>query len=132
MAEAKRGQSVGRRKSAIARVRIFAGNSQITVNGKPIAEVFRGPIYQHLYQKPFELTKTLGEYTASIKVAGGGTASQLDAVVHGIARSLVKISEEYKDVLRKNGFITRDARVRERRKYGLAHAARARKSSPKR
>lgn len=125
-------QGVGRRKETVARVRIMEGQGQMTINGKPIAEVFRGPINQKKYQKPFELTKTLGKYTASAKVAGGGDASRLSAVILGIARSLAKISPETKSLLRQGGLLTRDPRVRERRKYGLAHAARAKKQSPKR
>lgn len=125
-------QSIGRRKEAVARVRVMEGKSQITVNGKPISEIFRGEIAQRAYQKPFELTKTLGKYTATVKVIGGGFSSQLDAIVHGISRSLAKISPDFRTVLKKGGFLTRDARVKERRKYGLAHKARAKKQSPKR
>ena len=125
-------QTVGRRKEAVARVRVFEGNGQIIVNGKPIAEVFKGIIYQKAYQKPFEITRSLGKYTATVKVIGGGTASQLQAIVHGVSRSLAKISTDYKDILKKQGLLTRDARVKERRKYGLAHKARAEKQSPKR
>lgn len=125
-------QGVGRRKEAIARVRLLEGNGIMTVNGKPIAEVFRGEVHQRSYQKPLELTKTLGKYTASIKVAGGGTFSQLGAIVHGLSRVLAKISDGNKQVLRNAGLLTRDSRVKERRKYGLAHKARARKQNPKR
>lgn len=125
-------QSVGRRKEAVARVRVMEGHSQIMVNGKPIPEVFRGVVYQKRYQKPFEITKTLGKLTATIKVEGGGLSSQLDAIVHGVSRSLAQISDENKKALRTLGLLTRDPRAKERRKYGLAHAARARKSSPKR
>ncbi|MDO8429401.1 MAG: 30S ribosomal protein S9 [Candidatus Daviesbacteria bacterium] len=124
--------SIGRRKSAVARVRVLEGNSQMIVNGKPIAEVYRGIILQKEYLKPLELTHTLGKYTATIKVEGGGSASQIDAIVHGLSRSLSKVSEDYKTILKSNGLLTRDPRVRERRKYGLAGAARAQKSSPKR
>lgn len=132
MADNQNNQSVGRRKEAVARVRIMEGNSPILVNGKPISEVYRGIIWQKAYQKPFELTKTLGKYTATIKVVGGGTSSQLGAIVHGLSRSLAKISAENKAALKKHGLLTRDPRAKERRKYGLAHAARAKKSSPKR
>lgn len=125
-------QAIGRRKTSVARVRIMEGNSQMMVNGKPIAEVFRGRVFQKEYQKPFELTKTLGRYTATVKVLGGGVSSQVEAMVHGAARALSQISEENKKLLRSNGLLTRDPRARERRKYGLAHAARAQKSSPKR
>lgn len=125
-------QSVGRRKEAVARVRLFEGNGLMTVNGKPISEVFRGEINQRKYQKPFELTKSLGKYTASIKVEGGGFSSQLDAIVHGIARSLASIAIENRTAVKRAGLLTRDPRVKERRKYGLAHKARAKKQSPKR
>lgn len=130
---AKNSQAVGRRKEAVARVRLFPGQGQLTVNGKPIAEYFSGLVAQKKYQKPFELTKTWGKYTGTIKVAGGGASSQLDAVVHGIARTLNIIDKEsHRGALKKAGLLTRDARVKERRKYGLAHAARAKKQSPKR
>lgn len=125
-------QSVGRRKEAIARVRLLEGKSPIMVNGKPINEVFPGVIYQKMYQQPFELTQTLGKYTATIKIVGGGTASQLGAIILGIARSLVLINPEYRVILKQHKFLTRDPRVKERRKYGLAHKARAQKQSPKR
>lgn len=132
MADNQNNQSVGRRKEAVARVRVMEGNSPILVNGKPISEVYRGVIWQKLYQKPFELTKTLGKYTATVKVVGGGTSSQLGAIVHGLSRSLSKINAENRTVLKKAGLLTRDPRAKERRKYGLAHAARAKKQSPKR
>lgn len=125
-------QAVGRRKEAVARVRLMPGSGILTVNGKPINEVYRGVIAQKAYQKPFDLTKTLGKFTMSAKVVGGGNASQLQAIVHGIARTLSKVSQDHRDILKKAGLLTRDARVRERRKYGLAHAARAKKQSPKR
>ncbi|MBI4036971.1 30S ribosomal protein S9 [Candidatus Daviesbacteria bacterium] len=125
-------QSVGRRKEAVARVRVMEGNGQIIINGKPISEVFRGPINQKVYQRPFELTKTLGKFTATVKVVGGGSASQLGAIIHGLARSLSQISPEYRSALKPAGLLTRDPRVKERRKYGLAHKARAKKQSPKR
>lgn len=124
--------AVGRRKEAVARVRLMTGKSQITINGKPISEIFRGPIQQKKYQKPFEITKTLGEYTATVKVEGGGVVSQLDAIVYGLARALSKISPDFRTGLKKEGLLTRDPRVRERRKVGQAGRARAKKQSPKR
>lgn len=125
-------QAIGRRKAAIARVRLFPGQGQMLVNGKPIAEYFRGPISQKAYQHPFELTKTLGKFTGTVKVLGGGVSSQLDAVIHGISKALQLIDKENRSALKKAGLLTRDARVKERRKYGLAHKARAKKQSPKR
>lgn len=124
--------AVGRRKEAIARVRISVGTGQLTVNGKPIAEYFLGALYQKKYQRPQEVTKTEGKYTISAKVIGGGVMSQVDAVVHGIARAIAKIDPALRTPLKKDGLLTRDARVKERRKYGNAQKARAKKQSPKR
>lgn len=125
--------AVGRRKEAIARVRLFKGHSPILINDKPISEYFRGQVFQKLYQRPFELTNTLGQYSATIKVLGGGSKSQLDAVVHGISKALhLEDKDNFHTPLKKAGFLTRDARVRERRKYGHAHSARSMKQSPKR
>lgn len=126
-------QAVGRRKSAVARVRLFPGQAQMTVNGKPISDYFKGPVAQKAYQKPFELTKTLGKMTGTVKVIGGGPKAQLDALVHGIAKVLESAdSTSHRKPLKSAGLLTRDARVRERRKFGRAGKARALKSSPKR
>lgn len=126
-------QVVGRRKEAVARVRLSEGSGQIIVNGKPINEYFSGMVFQKAYQRPFEVTNTLGKYLIAVKVTGGGTTSQLGAVVHGISRVLAKKDiEKFRPLLKKEGLLTRDARAKERRKYGLAHAARAKKQSPKR
>lgn len=126
-------QAVGRRKEAVARVRLFKGQGPLTVNGMPIAEYFKGQIAQKLYQRPFDLTKTAGVFTGSVKVLGGGVNSQMEATIHGIARALIVADKDaYRVILKGAGLLTRDARVRERRKYGHAHAARAKKQSPKR
>ena len=126
-------QAVGRRREAVARVRLFKGQGQLTVNGKPIAEYFTGLIAQKLYQKPFELTKTSGEISGSVKVIGGGFNSQLEATIHGIARALqVLDKDKNRPILKANKLLTRDPRARERRKFGLAGKARAKKQSPKR
>lgn len=123
---------VGRRKEAVARVRLLSGQGQITVNGKPIAEYFLGPVLQKLYLRPLEITKASGKYTISAKVSGGGQVSQLGAVIHGIARALSKEQPSFRTILKKEGFLTRDPRAKERRKYGHAGKARAMKQSPKR
>lgn len=123
---------VGKRKEALARVRLSPGNGQITVNGKPIAEYFLGPIFQKIYSKPLEITKTLGKYSISIKLEGGGKVAQLGAVVHGIARAIAQAEPALRVALKKEKLLTRDARVKERRKYGHAQKARAMKQSPKR
>ncbi|OGE30860.1 30S ribosomal protein S9 [Candidatus Daviesbacteria bacterium RIFCSPHIGHO2_01_FULL_44_29] len=125
--------AVGRRKEAVARVRILKGNGQLTVNGKPISEYFRGPLLQKLYQRPFEVTATLGQYTGTIKVEGGGFAAQVGAIVHGLARALEQVDKEkYRPSLKSAGLLTRDPRAKERRKFGQAGKARAKKQSPKR
>lgn len=133
MAEKGYSAAVGRRKEAVARVRLMDGQGHMIVNGKPISEYFKGPIFQKTYEKPFFVTQTLGKFTATVKVEGGGSVSQLGAVVHGIARALlVKDKEKFKKSLRDAGLLTRDSRVRERRKMGNAGRARAKKQSPKR
>lgn len=124
--------AVGRRKEALARIRLSKGMGQITVNDKPIAEYFLGQIFQKLYLRPFDLTKTSGKFNISIKVEGGGRVSQLEAVIHGLARAISKSDLSLRTILKKEGYLTRDARVKERRKYGLAQKARAKKQSPKR
>lgn len=124
--------TVGRRKEAVARVRLSDGQGQITVNGKPIAEYFPGSLLQKLYTKPLQITKTGEKYLISVKIKGGGQVSQLQAVIHGMARAIAKVSPDLRTILKKEGFLTRDARVKERRKYGLAQKARAKKQSPKR
>ncbi len=124
--------AVGRRKESVARVRLTPGQGLMTVNGKPVGEYFAGAILQKLYNRPLEVTKTTGKYTITVKVEGGGQVSQLKALIHGIARALVKSDAQLKPVLKKEGFITRDARVKERRKFGHAQKARAMKQSPKR
>ncbi|MBI2017477.1 30S ribosomal protein S9 [Candidatus Daviesbacteria bacterium] len=124
--------SVGRRKEAISRVRLIEGNGQVVVNGKPISQYFTGAIFQKLYSKPLELTKTIGKYSVSVKVEGGGKVSQLGAVIHGISRALSKQNPDFRTLLKREGLLTRDARVKERRKFGHAGKARAKKQSPKR
>lgn len=124
--------TVGRRKEAVARVRLLPGEGQITINGKPIAEYFMGAVFQKLYAKPLEVTQTVGKYSISVKVAGGGQVSQLGAIIHGLSRAIAKADPSLRTTLKKEGLLTRDARVKERRKYGNAQKARAKKQSPKR
>lgn len=132
MAQVSTTNVVGRRKEAVARVRLSLGNGQIVVNSKPIAEYFPSLVLQKLYLKPLEITKTLGKYTVSVKIAGGGKVSQLGAVIHGISRAIAKAEPSLRTIIKKEGLLTRDARVKERRKYGNAQKARAKKQSPKR
>lgn len=123
----------GRRKEAVARVRLYDGKGQFTVNGKPIEEYFPMAAHASLYMKPFKLTKTEGKYWATIKVAGSGTKGQLDAVIHGLSKALNDVKkDEFRPILKKAGLLKRDPRVKERRKYGRAQKARKGKQSPKR
>lgn len=125
--------TVGRRRSASARVRLFRGKGESTVNGKPISKYFPGIIAKDKWTKPFKLTETSDKYYVTVKVVGGGKNGQLDAVVHGIARALTKAKEdEFRPVLKKAGLLTRDSRIRERRKVGTGGKARRKKQSPKR
>ena len=97
-----------------------------------MSEYFSSASFQKIYQRPFEITKTTGKFKGSIKISGGGVSSQLGAVVHGLSRALSLTDISYRALLKKEGFLTRDARVKERRKFGLAQKARAKKQSPKR
>lgn len=125
--------AVGRRRSASARIRLFHGKGESTVNGKSIAQYFPGVINKDKWTKPFKVTETTGKFYVSVKVVGGGKNGQLGAVVHGISRALAKAKEEmYRKPLKKEGLLTRDARVRERRKVGTGGRARRKKQSPKR
>jgi len=124
--------AVGRRKTANARVRLYAKKGPIIVNDKPIEAYFPLESHKALYLEPFRITETLDRYSASIKVLGSGQSGQLGAVVHGLARALAKADPKYRTPLKRRGLLTRDQRMKERRKPGLAQAARARKQSPKR
>lgn len=123
--------AVGRRKESVARVRVMKGGKDITINGKPYSEYFVSLIEKDLVLNPFEISNSK-DYGATVKVYGGGMSSQLDAVVHGLARAFSKIDLAKRKPLKDAGFLTRDARAKERRKYGLAGKARAKKQSPKR
>jgi len=122
----------GRRKTATARVRLYPGKGEITVNGKPVSEYFSGEVAKILYERPFRLTDTLGRFDTSIKVVGSGLSSQLQAVAHGISKALLEIVPDARPVLKKDKLLRRDPRAKERRKYGLAQKARKGKQSPKR
>jgi len=115
----------GRRKSAVARVRLYPGSGTIVVNGKPFEEVFSRMLYHTVIRRPLLVTETADKFNIQVKIAGGGISGWADAIAHGIARALVAASEQYKLTLRKAGLLTRDARVKERKKYGLKRARKA-------
>ncbi len=115
----------GRRKCAIAQVRLFPGTGAITVNDKPYEEMFPRTEHRHMIEQPLLATNTIGKFRITVKVNGGGLSGQAGAIRHGIARSLAKENELFKPILRKEGLLTRDARVKERKKYGLKRARKA-------
>jgi small subunit ribosomal protein S9 len=117
--------AVGRRKCAVARVRLMTGDGRIFVNGKTLEEYFRRGALESIVQQPMEAITLTVPYNAVIKVVGGGLAGQAGAIRQGIARALVVLDEELRPPLRKAGFLTRDARVKERKKYGLKRARKA-------
>jgi len=112
----------GRRKNAIARVRLTPGDGKVIVNGKDLLGHFRRETLKMDIEQPFEVTETLGKFDLSASVIGGGLSGQAGAVRLGIARALLTYSEDFRSVLRRGGFLTRDPREKERRKYGLAKA----------
>lgn len=116
----------GKRKCAIARVKLFPGGSgRIIVNGKPYEELFTRLTHQRAIQQPFLVTETMGKFDVEVKVEGGGISAWADAIKHGISRALVAYNENFKPLLRYAGLLTRDARVKERKKYGLKRARKA-------
>ena len=118
-------RGLGRRKCAIAQVKLSTGTGKITVNGKPYEEFFSRYEHRRTIEQPFLATETMGKYDAEVKVTGGGMSGWADALRLGIARALVKSREEMKPVLRQQGLLTRDPRVKERKKYGLKRARKA-------
>jgi len=115
----------GRRKTAVARVKMMPGTGAIIVNGIPYEELFTRVELRRRIVQALVATESMGKYNVVVKVEGGGTASQSDAVSHGIARALVAVDERSKDALRKNGLLTRDSRAKERKKPGLKRARKA-------
>ncbi len=121
----------GRRKTATARTRLYAGSGNIVVNGRPYADYFPRKTLQMVIRQPLELTKTLDKFDVKVNVSGGGVSGQALAVRHGISRALLCSDAELRSLLKRAGFLTRDARKKERKKYGL-RAARARYQYSKR
>ena len=115
----------GRRKKSIARVRLIDGNGTITVNGKNIDEYFGTEVLKTIVKQPLTATNSLAKYDVIAKVTGGGFTGQAGAVRHGIARALNEANGEYRPILKANGYLTRDPRMKERRKYGLKKARKA-------
>lgn len=115
----------GRRKNSIARIRLVNGNSSITINGKTLDEYFGVETLKVIVKQPLVATNTLDKFDVICNVKGGGISGQAGAIRHGISRALLKVSSENRPILKSNGFLTRDARMKERKKYGLKKARKA-------
>jgi len=115
----------GRRKKSVARVRLYPGTGVMTVNGKSLDEYFGLETLKLIIAQPFGVTETEGKFDVVVRVVGGGLSGQAGAIRHGIARALVAAGAENRPALKKAGFLTRDPRMKERKKYGLKGARRA-------
>ena len=124
-AEKKYYYGTGRRKNAIARVRVTEGTGKITINGKDLDEYFGLETLKVIVKQPLSVTNTIAKYDVISTVKGGGYTGQAGAVRHGIARALNDANEEFRPILKSNGFLTRDPRMKERKKYGLKKARKA-------
>ncbi len=117
--------ATGRRKCAVARVRLYPGKGPIVVNGRPLEELFPREGLRRAIVEPLMVTDTLDKFNATVKVVGGGDSGQAGAIRHGIARALIQVDEALRPLLRSHGLLTRDSRVKERKKYGLIRARKA-------
>lgn len=124
--------TVGRRKTSIARIRLYSGSGDNTINGKSIASFFSDKALHTIVFRPLDLVDKRDAVHFSVKVSGGGSHSQAEAIAHGLSRSLLKADVSHKETLRKAGLLTRDDRMRETRKMGTGGKARRAKQSPKR
>lgn len=115
----------GRRKESVARVRLVPGDGRIIINGRDIEEYFGLETLKAIVRQPLVLTDTNGRYDVLVNVHGGGFTGQAGAIRHGISRALLKVDQELRPALKKAGFLTRDPRMKERKKYGLKAARRA-------
>ena len=115
----------GRRKSSVARVRVYNGTGKITINGRDIDDYFGLETLKFIVRQPIALTDTLDKFDIVCNVTGGGITGQAGAIRHGLSRALLQYNEELRPTLKKAGFLTRDPRMKERKKYGLKAARRA-------
>ena len=115
----------GRRKKSVARVRIYPGTGNITINGRDIDDYFGLETLKLVINQPFGVTGTAGKFDIVANVRGGGISGQAGAIRHGVSRALLLADESYRPMLKKSGFLTRDPRMKERKKYGLKAARRA-------
>jgi small subunit ribosomal protein S9 len=117
--------ATGRRKEAVARVRLIPGTGQFKLNGRPLEDYFPRPVLRMIVTEPLRLTNTLDAYDIVARIEGGGMSGQAGAVRHGIARALIVADPTLRPELKRKGMLTRDARAKERRKYGLKKARKA-------
>jgi small subunit ribosomal protein S9 len=123
--------ATGKRKTAVARVRLTSGEGKVIVNRRPLDEYFGRPTSRMIIHQPLELTNTLGQFDVVANVRGGGISAQATAIRHGITRALMEVNPDHRPALKKAGFVTRDPRQVERKKYGR-HKARKRPQYSKR
>ncbi len=115
----------GRRKSSVARVRLYPGSGKITINNRDVDDYFGLETLKLIINQPFGVTNTVGKFDIVANVNGGGISGQAGAIRHGVARALLLADDTYRPLLKKAGFLTRDPRMKERKKYGLKSARRA-------
>ena len=115
----------GRRKKSVARVRVYPGTGAITINKRDIDDYFGLETLKLIVNQPYEVTDTIGKFDIVCTVTGGGISGQAGAIRHGLAKALLQVDETYRPALKKAGFLTRDPRMKERKKYGLKAARRA-------
>ena len=125
MAKSANYYGTGRRKKSIARVYLVSGNGNITINKRPIDEYFGLETLKVIVRQPFAVTGTTGKFDVKVNVYGGGFTGQAGAIRHGIARALCSAGDDFRPILKKAGYLTRDPRMKERKKYGLKGARRA-------
>jgi len=137
--------SIGRRKESVARLRLYTNSNpdltigeeklkkgDIVINGKRALDYFKGIVAKARFEEPLRITNNLDKYILSVKVDGGGQTGQLEAFMHALSRALASLDPKNRQILKKQGLLTRDARVRERRKVGMGGKARRKRQSPKR
>jgi small subunit ribosomal protein S9 len=118
-------RGTGRRKKAIARVRLVPGTGKININKRDLEDYIKYETLRTAVREPLMITDTMGQYDVLVNVKGGGYTGQAGAIRHGISRALLQVDNELRPILKKAGFLTRDSRMKERKKYGLKKARRA-------
>ncbi|MEN6371213.1 MAG: 30S ribosomal protein S9 [Armatimonadota bacterium] len=124
MEQTARYYATGHRKNATAKVWLTPGEGRITINGRPMADYFGRKTLEMLVQQPFEAVNAVGKYDVNATALGGGITGQAGALRHGISKALLEVGDDLRPVLRRQGFLTRDPRVKERKKYGRKRARR--------